>query len=338
MRLLGSLPNESEANLLSAWLLTQSIECHVDPQSGENGFEIWVKDEDGFSTAKSEFAAFKLDPKAEKYRSAVAEARKIHQQEVAKQKAYQKNVRSGPVKKGIFEAAPLTMVLALICVIVSVITGFGDPEYNNRAAARALQFVAVDSPSDELLTKAINNPDSLDVRLASIYRGELWRTVSPIFYHYDTFHIIFNLYWLIYLGRMIEERYGTLSMAMIVIFSAIFSNVLQGTVPYSVGGSPPFPTETLLITIFGGMSGVVYGLFGFIWYRMLYDPKSRLRLPQLTVILMIGYLFYCMFSPQIGSLTGGGTGSSVANWAHGGGMVMGMLLGLSPIGKLFGKK
>lgn len=337
MRLLGNLPTESEANHLTAWLVTHSIECHVD-QDGASGFDIWVKDEDKFEAAKKEYAEFQKEPKAEKYRNAVTAAKRIQDEELARQKQFQKNVRSGPVEKGIFEAAPLTMVLVLICVIVSVLTEFGSAEHHDRAVARALQFVSVDAPSDELKQLATSSPDSLDLRLASIYRGEFWRTVSPIFYHYGTFHIIFNLYWLIYFGRMVEMRYGTLCLAMIVVFSAIFSNVLQCIVPASVGGSVPFLSSDLLISTFGGMSGVIYALFGFIWFRMLYDSNSRLQLPQITVVLMIGYLFYCMAAPQIGGLMEGGGGGRVANWAHGGGIVMGMLLGLSPIGKRFGKK
>lgn len=337
MRLIGTLPTESEANHLTAWLLTQSIECHVE-RDGEKGFDVWVKDEDGFETAKKEYAEFQKDPKADKYRKAVAEAQKIHEAEVTRQKQYQKNVRSGPVQKGVFESSPLTMVLVLICVVVAVLSNFGAEEKEDRAIARALQFVAVDSPSEELQQERITNPNSLDVRLASIYRGEFWRTISPIFYHYGTFHIVFNMMWLVHLGRMIEMRYGTLCLAMIVVFSAIFSNVLQGVVPYGVGGSVPGLVNELLITRFGGMSGVNYGLFGFIWFRMLYDPNSRMQLSQFTVMIMIGWLFYCMISPQIGGLAGGGEGGRVANWAHGGGMVMGLLLGMSPIGKRFGKK
>ena len=337
MRLLGNLPTESEANHLTAWLLTQSIECHVD-QDGASGFDIWVKDEDRFTEAKTEFVEFLQDPKAEKYRNAVAAARRIQEEELARQKQYQKNVRTAPTEKGIFEAAPLTMVLVLICVVVSVLTEFGSPEKGESAVARALQFVSVDSPSPELQELSDSNPDSLDVRLASIYRGELWRTVSPIFYHYGTFHIIFNLYWVIYFGRMIEMRYGTLCLAMIVVFSAIFSNVLQCIVPESVGGSVPQVVDNLLISSFGGMSGVIYAMFGFIWFRMLYDPKSRLQLPRVTVVVLIVYLFYCMAVPQIGGLVDGSGGGRVANWAHGGGMIMGMLLGLSPIGKRFGIK
>ena len=334
MRSIGSLPSEAEANKLSAYLLTKSIECHVE-SDGKQGFEVWVKDEAGFESAKTEFAEFKSDPKAAKYTDALSEARKIEEAKIARQKQYQKNVRSGPVQKGIFETAPLTMVMVLICVVVAVLTNFGDRKEEDQAVARALQFVSVDSPSDELEAKWEKNLDDFDVRLASIYRGELWRTVSPIFYHYGPFHIVFNMYWLVYLGRMIEGRYGTLCLAMIVVFSAIFSNVLQCIVPYSVGGVVPDLVNNLLITRFGGMSGVNYALFGFIWFRMLYDPNSRLYLSQVTIIIMIGYLFYCMLMPEIRGVAGSG---SVANWAHGGGMLMGLLLGLSPIGKRLDKK
>ena len=337
MRLIGSLPSESEADSLTAYLLTQSIDCHVEPD-GKEGFDVWVKDEDGFEKAKSEFALFREDPKAEKYRKAVTEARKIHEANVTRQRQYKKNVRSGPIQKGLFEAAPLTMVMVMICAVVALLSNFGATDKTDKAVARALQFVSVDSPGDELLLEYRSNPDSMNVRLASIYNGELWRTVSPIFYHYGPFHIVFNMMWLIYFGRMIEERYGTVTMAMIVIFSAIVSNTLQSVVPVAVDGSVPSYLNNLLISRFGGMSGVNYALFGFIWFRMLYDPKSRLQLSQMTIIIMIGYLFYCMFSPNVGSLLGGG-GGRVANWAHGAGMVMGLLLGLSPIGKMFvGKK
>ena len=318
-------------------MLTQSIDCHVE-SDGNNAFDVWVKDEDGFEQAKNEFALFRENPKAEKYRQAIGKAKKIQEANVARQKQYQKNVRSGPVQKGLLEAAPLTMVMVGICVVVALLSNFGAPEKFDKAVARALQFVSVDSPSEELQLAWHSNRDSLNVRLASVYRGELWRTISPIFYHYGPFHIVFNMMWLVYFGRMIEGRYGTVTMAMIVVFSAIVSNVLQCVVPAEVGGSAPAFVNNLMITQLGGMSGVNYALFGFIWFRMLYDPYSRMQLSQMTIIIMIGYLFYCMLSPQVGSLMGESGGGTVANWAHGGGMVMGLLLGLSPIGKMFGKK
>ena len=334
MRLIGSLPSESEARSFVSWLLTKSIECHVE-QDGDKDFDIWVKDEDGFETAKSELIEFRANPKNEKYRKAVAEAQKIEDQKVARQKKIQQNMQGSGKPRGIFETAPLTMVMVMICAVVALLTGFGSAEYDQRAVARALKFVAVDSPSDELKQAWMTNPDSMEVRLASIYRGELWRTISPIFYHHGTFHLVFNMLWLVQLGRMIETRYGTLRLAMIVVFSAIVSNVIQCVVPFQLGGAAPILQNNLLINHLGGMSGVVYALFGFIWFRMLYDPESRFFLPQSTVIILIGWLFFCMLSPQLGGVMGDGR---VANWAHGAGMVMGLLLGWTPIGKRKSKK
>jgi GlpG protein len=335
MRLIGELPTGNQANTFAAWLLTLSIETHFD-EAGESTFEIWVKDEDEFQRAMGELSEFKQNPDAEKYRNAHKDAKRIADERLAKAKQHQKNIQRGIPnnKKGWFETSPLTVTLVVICAVVAIFSNFGDVSEADQWVARALQFVSVDAPGEELKAAAKLSPDSMQVRLASIFRGELWRLVSPIFVHYGAFHIIFNMLWLVQLGRMIEMRYGTLRLGMIVIFTAIFSNVLQSIVPIGVGGSGPFLINDLLITRFGGMSGVVYGLFGFIWLRMLYDPNARMYLSQMTVVLMIGYLFYCMVSPTIGGIEGSGR---VANWAHGGGIVMGMLLALSPLGKTFGR-
>jgi hypothetical protein len=120
MRLIGSLPSESEANSFAAWLLTQSIECHVE-RDGDAGFDVWVKDEDGFEQAKNELASFRSNPKDDKYRNAVSEAQKIQEKQTAKKKQLQKNLQQKGKPRGIFETAPLTMVLVLISVVVSLL-------------------------------------------------------------------------------------------------------------------------------------------------------------------------------------------------------------------------
>lgn len=339
MRLIGELSNEQHAKRFSAWLVTREIACMVERVNDSDQFEIWAKDEDKFVEARDEFAAFLKNPDDAQYQQAVQQAAQLEKQRQIQVKKYQKNIQPGvsSTQKGVFEVAPLTMVMVGICVVVALLTNFGSDESKDQAAARALQFVAVDSPSEELATAYIESFDSMSVRLASIYRGELWRLVSPIFIHYGAMHIVFNMLWLVYFGRMIEERYGTLRLFMIVIFTAIFSNVLQCTVPHAMGGSAPafFLEKALMITRLGGMSGVNYGLFGFIWIRFLYDRSSGFHLSQFTIVLMLVYLVYCIISPGVSSLTGGEEGGSVANWAHGGGLVMGMLLALTPIGKTF---
>ena len=68
---------------------------------------------------------------------------------------------------------------------------------------------------------------------------------------------------------------------------------------------------------FGGMSGVVYGLLGYIWMQGKFDPASKLSLEPQTVIFMIVWFFLCLFS-----LVG-----NVANTVHGVGLVVGIIWG-----------
>jgi len=42
------------------------------------------------------------------------------------------------------------------------------------------------------------------------------------------------------------------------------------------------------------MSGVVYGLLGYIWMKGKYDPGSGLALHKTTVAMMIGWYFLCL--------------------------------------------
>jgi membrane associated rhomboid family serine protease len=65
------------------------------------------------------------------------------------------------------------------------------------------------------------------------------------------------------------------------------------------------------------MSGVVYGLLGYIWMKGKYDPGSRLFLHKTTVAFMISWYFLCftgMFGP-------------IANGAHTAGLVIGVAWG-----------
>ena len=93
-------------------------------------------------------------------------------------------------------------------------------------------------------------------------QGEIWRPVTPIFMHFGIIHILFNMMWLKELGTMIEFKNGSLKMLLMVLIIAVVSNVGQD---YYKG---PY---------FGGMSGVVYGLFGYIWMKSRYFRLSYLR-------------------------------------------------------------
>jgi GlpG protein len=141
--------------------------------------------------------------------------------------------------------------------------------------------------------------------LPEIRHGEVWRLLTPIFIHMGLLHILFNMLWLKDLGSMIEARMGTLKLLLLVVVIGIGSNLGQ---------------DWLFGPWFGGMSGVIYGLFGFIWMRGKFDAASGLRLPQADVVMMVGWFFLCLF----------GIIPNVANAAHGFGLVMGMIWGAAP--------
>ena len=69
---------------------------------------------------------------------------------------------------------------------------------------------------------------------------------------------------------------------------------------------------------FGGLSGVVYCLLGFIWMNKKFDEKATFALPRHDVLMMIGWFFFC-FTGAFGP---------IANTAHGVGLAVGMGFGV----------
>jgi GlpG protein len=327
MRLIGELENDQQAQLFAAYLLTHGIASQVD-SGGDNKSEIWAKDEDQFQQALEELQLFKRNPTDSKYANSFQQAKLIAREEEKKRRRIQKkivhvgasNVRRRP---------PLTLILIGICVVVALATDFGSPKVPpDHPVYRALEFVSVGPPdSIELATKY--KADDLPLRLASLSRGQIWRTVTPIFIHFGLMHILFNLYMFFQFGNLIENRYGTLKFGLLVLATAVLSNLVQCLVPVSVGGSAPglAAGSGVLITRLGGMSGVVYGLFGFVWMKSVYDRSFGFRISQSTVVILIVWLVLCMVPPDLLRNTIGFNMGNVANWAHGVGLAVGMAIG-----------
>src|SRR5262249_60151130 len=96
-------------------------------------------------------------------------------------------------------------------------------------------------------------------------------------------------------------------LPLFVLIPAVSSNVAQ----FEYSGTP----------LFGGMSGVVYGLFGYIWMKSRFDPSAGLYMDPRNSIIMIVWLFLCMT----------GAVGHIANAAHVAGVIVGIGVGYAPI-------
>jgi GlpG protein len=139
-------------------------------------------------------------------------------------------------------------------------------------------------------------------------RGQLWRLFSPIFLHFHPFHLLFNAFWIRDLGVPSERFQGSGQYTVFLLWSALLSNVAQ----LAFGLSPNF----------GGLSGVVYALMGFLWARGHFDRASGITLPKGWVIFFVGWMVVG-FTGLLDGLLGG----SVANYCHLGGFAAGVIYG-----------
>lgn len=139
-------------------------------------------------------------------------------------------------------------------------------------------------------------------------RGELWRLLTPAFLHFSAFHILFNGLWIWELGRRLEAVLGPWHYLLFALGTAVAANLAQFT-------SGP--------SVFGGMSGVVYALIGFIWMRQKFSPHPILAVPPGIIGFMLVWLVIC-FTGIVDRFIGG----SIANGAHLGGLLAGMAWGI----------
>jgi GlpG protein len=143
-----------------------------------------------------------------------------------------------------------------------------------------------------------------------IVHGEVWRLFTPIFMHFGIIHLLFNMWALAFLGSLIEYRRGTLTLALLVLLSAVVSNLGEYLYEANSFGHAQ---------LFGGMSGVVYALFGYIWMKGQNEPEQGMFLHPSTVQTMLFWLVLCMM----------GFVGNVANAAHVVGVAVGIVCGLA---------
>ncbi len=338
MRHLTSISDESDARRFGDYLAAVGIGNTVEQAS--SGWSIWINDDDDLERARIELQQFTANPRDVKYQGAGKVAKAQRTRDEKRQQKLRRNfvdVRTSWAKQS-WTTPPLTLTLIVICLIVAALTGLGMGFYGDRVI-ESLSFAStVNRPPDiratrerirrrleelqqrqpqltpEQLQREMENnpgfnpeyetePDRLEpLTHGEIRRGQVWRLITPIFLHFGPFHLLFNLFWLRDLGSAIERRKGWPMLLGLALASAIVGNIAQ-----AIASGPAF----------GGMSGVVYALFGYVWMKGKFEPWDGLGLLPGTVAAMLFWLVIC-YSGFVGD---------IANSAHVAGLIVGALTG-----------
>ncbi|MFA6118404.1 MAG: rhomboid family intramembrane serine protease [Parachlamydiales bacterium] len=371
MRLIGFFEKENIARRFSHFLekekIENSIEIINDPKSKKDIFNIWVSNEDLFAKAEQYYEEFKQDPENVKYDSLIIE-HAINEQD----KKDSESIISDPAIIRKQHPFRVTLFFVFICVAIflldlfqsqsilkkydlkdeiifspvqnaflydvpkirsqidDVIIRYGlktqkDLQDPSPAVKEELQKIEKEPTwigfYEIILQKLQNHKNEIKPLLfEKISEGQVWRLFTPVLLHAGFLHIIFNMIWFWYLGKQIEPRLGALRYLLLIIIVAIVSNTFQ----YLMGG--PY---------FLGLSGVITGMFGYVFIRQKIAPWEGYTIPNILFYFFAIYIFmlalldlssflFQIFKPELNFNPG------IANTAHIVGAVTGMILAKIP--------
>ena len=282
MRQIVSIFESSLAKRFADYLQSIGISCTID--QGSDGFRIWVHHDDQVATAKAEIPDFLADPHNERYRRPAALKVDRIRDHAVKQPALRGQVVMLKDKWNRSTTTPYAITFLLIGVSfgVAIFLGFMPKPHDQRF--------------DQLWFSTTGS-------MKQIVSGEVWRLVTPIFLHADMMHLIFNMLMVYQLGMLTESRVGSIKFFSMVLAIAVLSNTAQFL--YSKH-------------LFGGMSGVNYGLFGYCWIKGKIDPSREPQLNPQAVTMMLVWFVLCLINVI----------PNVANWVHGVGLATGVVIAI----------
>lgn len=185
------------------------------------------------------------------------------------------------------QQSPVTAAVLLLSCFISLITGFGS-------------FLTP-------LSWFIFEPNA-------VLHGQIWRLWTPMFLHFPTMgiviaHLAFNMVWWCLFATVVERKDGSRFLLWLLLLSGLLTTLCQGF----------FSGAFNHLVVFGGMSGVVYTLCGYLMLRQRLDKRYIVPFnPQLWVIMLVFLLLGLV----------GVFGQQVGNAAHFSGLLVGFLLAL----------
>ncbi|HMP88626.1 MAG TPA: rhomboid family intramembrane serine protease [Kiritimatiellia bacterium] len=292
MRDIGKIQDEEKAKLFCDYLFNQGINSHVEKHS-DGAWVVWVEEEDRLDEATQRLAEFESGFDKSKFIEGASGADDRRKAQEKNNKEYAKKMRTGADvfnTYGIAGMGKITFVLIALSVIATLLTNFGKNDNLFQRIAIAETFTL---PGEGRVYYR---------HLLEVRNGEVWRLVTPIFVHFNLLHILFNMMWLRDLGSAVEHLRRIRFYLLFILIVSIASNVGQ----FYMSGPG-----------FGGMSGVVYALLGYVWMQSRFNPWSGFVLHSMTVQMMLVWFFLCL----------SGLVGNIANTAHAVGLAAGIVWG-----------
>jgi GlpG protein len=300
--MIGELPEGIDPRVLEDHLLGRGMKTRIDTRPG-GGSVVWIIDENHVDQAREELQSYLAAPDDPRFRAAAPKAKEVRKAEARRDREFRKNFReAGDLWGGpTFWQRPVTVATVAIAAIIYLLmqTGYRPP---------VVFWLSFFDWRNGL-------PDDRQwLGLTDVMSGQVWRLVTPALLHFSLLHILFNGWWTMILGTAIERHRGSVKLLLMLLIAAALSNLIE--YEYMERLHTAGLRETRFYT-FGGLSGVNYALFGYVWMMGEVHPEEGLRMDSRNTVILLGWMVLC-FTGYVGP---------IANAAHLGGLAVGMALG-----------
>lgn len=143
------------------------------------------------------------------------------------------------------------------------------------------------------------------LRANEFYAGEYWRLLTHIFIHAGLYHLVNNMVLLLLLGFVLEGVLKSWKFTLLYVFCGLVAGVVS--MHYHAG------------SVGVGASGALFGLMGFMLGSVILHGRNALKWKEFGFIFFLGGI----------SLLFGFLIPNVSNAAHIGGLITGVVVGLS---------
>lgn len=135
--------------------------------------------------------------------------------------------------------------------------------------------------------------------------GEYWRLITNCFLHFGVFHLVMNMYALLYIGLLLEPLLGRIRFLAAYLLAGILASVTS--------------LWWHNLTVSAGASGAIFGMYGLFLVLLNTDliEKNTRKALLTSIAIFVGYNLI------------NGLREGIDNAAHIGGLIAGLIIGIA---------